>query len=142
MNNRAVRIITAGIIGCMLTMTSLNIYADDDRADKHSKSAEKVYLSINGGGYAATGQLDDVGYISEIYDATNGLPTSDANYIMAASDGYIWIGGYSGIIRYDGSVFERLDSSEGLTSGRCIYEDSLNRIWIGTNDNGVVAIDG
>ncbi len=142
MSNRAVRILTAGIIGCMLTITTVNIYAADVRADKHSKSAEKVHLSVNGGGYAATGQLDDVGYISDIYDATNGLPTSDANYIMAASDGYIWIGGYSGIIRYDGSVFERLDSSEGLTSGRCIYEDSLNRVWIGTNDNGVVAIDG
>ena len=54
-----------------------------------------------GGGFAATGQITDGGYISEIYDASNGLPTSDANYILCSSDGYIWIGGYSGIIRYD-----------------------------------------
>ncbi|MBR4575498.1 MAG: response regulator [Lachnospiraceae bacterium] len=94
-----------------------------------------------GGGYAATGQIGDVGYSETIYDATNGLPTSDANYIMASSDGHIWIGGYSGIIRYDGTSFERLDPSEGLTSGRVIFEDSLNRIWVGTNDNGAVVID-
>ena len=94
-----------------------------------------------GGGYAATGQIGDVGYSETIYDATNGLPTSDANYIMASSDGHIWIGGYSGIIRYDGTSFERLDPSEGLTSGRVIFEDSKNRVWVGTNDNGAVVVD-
>ncbi|MCR5468012.1 MAG: response regulator [Lachnospiraceae bacterium] len=95
-----------------------------------------------GGGYAATGQIDGLGYTSKLYDATNGLPTSDANYILGASDGYIWIGGYSGIIRYDGSSFERMDTSDGLTSGRALFEDSEGRIWVGTNDNGVVMLDG
>ena len=94
-----------------------------------------------GGGYAVTGQLEDVGYSSQIFDASNGLPTSDANYILASRDGYIWIGGYSGIIRYDGNVFERQDASGGLTSGRVMFEDSRGRIWVGTNDNGIVLID-
>ena len=94
-----------------------------------------------GGGYAATGQIGDVGFSATVYDATNGLPTSDANYVMASSDGHIWIGGYSGIIRYDGTVFERLEPSDGLTSGRVIFEDSLGRIWVGTNDNGAVVTD-
>ena len=65
--------------------------------------------SLTGGGYAASGQLDNAGYMAQLYDATNGLPTSDANCVLATSDGYIYIGGYSGILRYDGSVFERLD---------------------------------
>ena len=95
-----------------------------------------------GGGYAVTKQFSDVGYSSIIYDATNGLPTSDANYILGAKDGFVWIGGYSGIIRYDGNIFERLPTSNGLTSGRAFFEDSRHRIWVGTNDNGVVVIDG
>lgn len=95
-----------------------------------------------GGGYAVTGQLKGVGYAAKLYDADNGLPTSDANYVMSSSDGYIWIGGYSGIVKYDGRNFERLDSSDGLTSGRVILEDRKGRIWVGTNDNGVVVIDG
>ena len=94
-----------------------------------------------GGGFAVTGQLADAGYTAELYDATNGLPTSDANAVLAASDGYIWIGGYSGVIRYDGSTFERQDASGGLTSGRSLFEDSQGRIWVGTNDNGVVLLD-
>ncbi len=94
-----------------------------------------------GGAYAVSGRLDNVGYMAKLYDASNGLPTSDANYVLGSSDGYVYIGGYSGIIRYDGVSFERLDSSYGLTSGRVIFEDSLARIWVGTNDNGAVVID-
>ena len=99
-------------------------------------------VSETGGGYAVTGQISQTGYTCKIYDATNGLPTSDANYILCSSDGYIWICGYAGVIRYDGSVFERLPPTNGLTSGRVLFEDSRHRIWVGTNDNGVVVIDG
>ena len=95
-----------------------------------------------GGGYAVTRQLEGVGYAAYVYDATNGLPTSDAMYILGSTDGYIWIGGYSGVVRYDGTTFERLDTSKGLTSARAIFEDSHKRIWVGTNDNGVVLIEG
>ena len=95
-----------------------------------------------GGGYAVTGQTTGVGYTSVVYDASNGLPTSDAMFLMSAKDGHMWIGGYSGVIRYDGSVFERLDTTAGLTSSRAIFEDSTGRVWVGTNDNGVVVISG
>ncbi len=95
-----------------------------------------------GGGYAATGQLPGVGYTTELYDCTNGLPTSDAMFLLGAEDGHLWIGGYSGVLRYDGTAFERMDTSEGLTSARGMYGDREGRIWVGTNDNGVVVIDG
>ena len=95
-----------------------------------------------GGGYAITNQMETVMYMPVLYDALNGLPTSEANCILGASDGYIWIGGYSGIIRYDGTSFERLPASTGLTNGRGLFEDSQGRIWVATNDNGVVVIDG
>ncbi|MCR4922921.1 MAG: hypothetical protein K5931_02800, partial [Lachnospiraceae bacterium] len=50
----------------------------------------------NGGGYAASGQIKDVSFTAKIYDATNGLPTSDANCVLGAKNGYMWIGGYAG----------------------------------------------
>lgn len=107
-----------------------------------AKGEDKDNQVQMGGGYAATGQIPRLSYTSEIYDATNGMPTSDINCILGASDGYIWIGGYSGIIRYDGTAFEKLDTADGLTSGRGLFEDSKKRIWVATNDNGVVVIDG
>ena len=95
-----------------------------------------------GGGYAVTRQIQNVGYTGVVYNATNGLPTSDANFLLGSTDGYMWIGSYSGVIRYDGTNFDWLPTSTGITSCRAFYEDSTHRIWVGTNDNGVVVIDG
>ena len=118
--------------------------AEASQSQAVTSSAEETDGSEarTGGGYAASGQVANAGYTAQVYDASNGLPTSDANYLLCASDGYVWIGGYSGIIRYDGTTFTRLDTSEGLTSGRGLFEDSQGRIWVGTNDNGVVILDG
>ena len=107
-----------------------------------SAGAVNVEYSSYGGGYAATEQLSDVSYTTEVYDASNGLPTSDSMFLLSADDGRMWIGGYSGVICYDGSVFERQDTKGGMTSARCFFEDSSGRIWVGTNDNGVVVYDG
>ncbi len=76
-------------------------------------------------------------YSSILYDNSNGLPTSEANAIVQSSNGFIWIGGYSGLIRYDGNTFYRYDSSVGITSVVSLYVDSKDRLWIGTNENGV-----
>ncbi len=94
--------------------------------------------ALTGGGYAATGQLENTGYSCVLYNSTNGLPTSDANTVLATRDGYVWIGSYSGLIRYDGSTFERLDSSKGFANAKSLFEDSKGRLWVGTNDNGIV----
>ncbi len=127
--------------------TPRNVTPRDIEAGKKQATAEDTEVRStdnirNGGGFAVTGQLQGVGYAAEMYDATSGLPTSDANSILASKKGYIWIGSYGGIIRYDGRSFERLDATDGLTSGRDIFEDSRGRIWVGTNDNGVVMLDG
>ncbi|MBO4919399.1 MAG: SpoIIE family protein phosphatase [Erysipelotrichaceae bacterium] len=81
------------------------------------------------------------GYSAVLYNNTNGLPTSEANDIVETSDGFIWIGSYSGLIRYDGSTFERMDSTTGITSVKCLYVDSKDRLWIGTNSNGIAMLD-
>ncbi|MDE6626844.1 MAG: HD domain-containing protein [Lachnospiraceae bacterium] len=77
------------------------------------------------------------GYLPVLYDNSNGLPTSEANAIVQSEDGFIWIGGYSGLIRYDGNEFYRYDASLGITSVVSLYVDSRDRLWVGTNDNGV-----
>ncbi len=77
------------------------------------------------------------GFSAVLYDNTNGLPTSEANAIAETSEGFLWIGSYSGLIRYDGNKFERIDSTTGVTSVVSLYVDSKDRLWIGTNDNGV-----
>ena len=81
------------------------------------------------------------GYSAVLYNDKSGLPTSEANSIVQTEEGFIWIGSYSGLIRYDGNVFERVDSRSGIASVVTLFVDSKNRLWIGTNDSGVVMMD-
>ena len=86
-----------------------------------------------------TGQKE--GFSAVLYDNTKGLPTSEANAIAETSEGFIWIGSYGGLIRYDGSSFERIDSTTGIASVVSLYVDSRDRLWIGTNDSGAFVMD-
>ncbi|MBQ7681151.1 MAG: hypothetical protein IJT31_02920, partial [Oscillibacter sp.] len=78
------------------------------------------------------------GYASVLYDSTNGLPTSEANDIAQSPDGFIWIGSYGGLIRYDSNTFQRY---EGVTSVKCLFVDSRQRLWVGTNDHGLFLLE-
>ena len=80
------------------------------------------------------------GFSAVLYDNSNGLPTAEANDIVQTSEGFIWIGSYSGLVRYDGRTFERMDSTTGITSVVCLLVDSRDRLWIGTNDNGLAIV--
>ena len=100
-----IRILNAIIISATLLFSVF--YSSDTLISASAKEDSKTYET--GGGYAVTGQLGEAGYSCTLYNASNGLPTSDANCIYADKDGYIWIGSYSGIIRYDSNSFERLD---------------------------------
>lgn len=73
------------------------------------------------------------------YNETNGLPTGEANTVLQTQDGYVWIGSYGGLIRYDGTVFRNYSREGAIASSsiRSLFEDSRGRLWIGTNDRGV-----
>ena len=97
---------------------------------------------VSGGDYEdlAVDPVGGEGYSAVLYDNTNGLPTSEANALAETDEGFIWIGSYSGLIRYDGNTFERIDSTTGITSVVSLYVDSKDRLWIGTNDSGVAVM--
>lgn len=73
------------------------------------------------------------------YNETNGLPTGEANTVLQTRDGYVWVGSYGGLIRYDGTNFRNYSKEGAILSSsiRALFEDSKGRLWIGTNDRGV-----
>ncbi|MBQ9009128.1 MAG: HD domain-containing protein [Clostridia bacterium] len=81
------------------------------------------------------------GYSAVLYDNTSGLPTSEANAIAETEEGFIWIGGYAGLIRYDGNTFERIDPNQGVPNVVSLFVDSRDRLWIGTNDSGLAMLE-
>ncbi len=81
--------------------------------------------------------FSDENYTAIVYNNQNGLPTSEANDIAETSDGFIWIGSYSGLVRYDGNTFDRFDSTTGIGNVGSLHVDRRDRLWIGTNDCGI-----
>ncbi len=82
---------------------------------------------------------EELPYVETVFNERNGLPTGEANDVLQTADGYVWVGSYGGLIRYDGSEFRNF-STEGIlpsSSVRMLFEDSVGRLWIGTNDAGV-----
>lgn len=88
---------------------------------------------------SGTAAARETPYVETVFNERNGLPTGEANDVIQTAEGYVWIGSYGGLIRYDGSEFLNF-STEGIlpsSSVRMLYEDSAGRLWIGTNDAGV-----
>ncbi|MCR4674582.1 MAG: response regulator [Lachnospiraceae bacterium] len=76
-------------------------------------------------------------YVSVIYDSNDGLASSEMNAVTQTEDGYIWVGGNSGLYRYDGVSYEKIELADSISSVTCLYADEDDSLWIGTNDKGV-----
>ncbi|MDE6764233.1 MAG: hypothetical protein K2J73_11240, partial [Oscillospiraceae bacterium] len=88
---------------------------------------------------AVSVSAEEFPYVRTVFNERSGLPTGEANDVLQTFDGYVWVGSYGGLIRYDGSEFRNF-SAEGIlpsSSVRMLFEDSFGRLWIGTNDAGV-----
>ena len=126
--------ITALILTLICVFAALPAVFAEAALPKNASGTENRPVSVD-----PTGRTE--GFSAVLYNNTNGLPTSEANAIAQTSDGFIWIGSYGGLIRYDGNTFTRMDSTTGLSSIKCLFVDRKDRLWIGTNDNGVAVME-
>jgi diguanylate cyclase (GGDEF)-like protein len=75
-------------------------------------------------------------YSAEYYSAENGLPQSSVLAMTQTRDGFLWLGTYEGLARFDGQTFTVFDKgntpamdSNGIKS---LLEDREGRLWVGT----------
>ena len=78
----------------------------------------------------ASDQDYEASHSAVVYDIDSGMPFSEANALAQTPDGFIYIGCYGGLLRFDGRSFERYD---GITSVVDLFTDSLGRLWISAN---------
>ena len=81
-------------------------------------------------------------YLTRIYDSENGLEGTTANCICASSDGFLWLGGYTGLYRYDGNEFKKYTADGRALPVNDIVQDQNGILWIGTNGDGVYSLNG
>jgi len=79
-------------------------------------------------------ELDE--YAVERYTTANGLPQSSVLVMTQTRDGYLWLGTYEGIARFDGQAFTVFDKSNTpemeSNSIKALAEDREGWLWIGT----------
>lgn len=82
-------------------------------------------------------------YIIDSWDNQDGLPSNGLLYITQASDGYIWITSFNGLIRFDGARFTLFNTKNIPFLKNNIFEDLAEdrdgTLWIGTQGNGLVS---
>lgn len=83
-------------------------------------------------------------YVNQVWTAAEGLPGNTVTDLLQKSDGYLYIGTYDGLVRFDGVKFTILNkntvSDFRCVSARTIFEDTDGNLWVGSNDEGVAKI--
>jgi signal transduction histidine kinase/ligand-binding sensor domain-containing protein len=74
-------------------------------------------------------------YTFHTWEAQDGLPQSTVTAVIQTQDGYLWVGSYGGLARFDGVAFTTFDDNNTpeLRSSRvtCLYESEDRSLWIG-----------
>ena len=88
------------------------------------------------GGFArAADDARPPSYFPLSWKTDNGLPDNAVTAVVQTRDGYLWVGTYGGLVRFDGVRFTVFNSAStpGLQSDRVtsLYEDAQGVLWIG-----------
>ena len=84
-------------------------------------------------------------YVIRTWRTDDGLPQNAVTSVVQTKDGYLWIGTYSGLARFDGVHFKVFNSANtpALRSGRVtsLFEDPAGTLWIGSEIGELTAYD-
>ena len=80
-------------------------------------------------------------YFTRTWQVEQGLPQNKVTAVMQTRDGYLWLGTYNGLARFDGvrfTVFNDNNTPE-LRSSRItsLFETADGTLWIGTESGDV-----
>jgi signal transduction histidine kinase/ligand-binding sensor domain-containing protein len=97
-------------------------------------------LAVSGTLSAAS---DTSNYVVRTWDTAQGLPVDAVRAIAQSPDGYLWLGTFAGLARFDGSQFElfNIGNTPELSDNliNALYCDRRGQLWIG-HDSGLVSV--
>jgi ligand-binding sensor domain-containing protein len=75
------------------------------------------------------------GYSIRIWQTEDGLPQNLVSSAVQTRDGYLWLGTFSGLARFDGERFQVFDTANTpeIADSRItsLFEDAKGTLWIG-----------
>ncbi len=83
------------------------------------------------------------GFLVDVWDTGSGLPSSTVTAIAQTPDGYLWVGTYNGLARFDGARFVSFDPGNEPEIGQAriqgIFLDTRGTLWINTFHGGLTS---
>ena len=83
-------------------------------------------------------------YVYQSWNSFGGLTGATSTGVLQTKDGFINIGTYEGLVRFDGISFKTWrrgkDNDYKFASARVVLQDSSGNLWVGSNDEGVQMI--
>jgi signal transduction histidine kinase/ligand-binding sensor domain-containing protein len=81
-------------------------------------------------------------YVIQQWNVEDGLPQSTVRCITQTQDGYIWVGTWNGLARFDGirmTIFKSSNTPALISSNiMSLFTDRGGQLWIGTDQGGLV----
>jgi signal transduction histidine kinase/ligand-binding sensor domain-containing protein len=94
-------------------------------------------------GFFQTVLAAPVNYLVDDWDTENNLPSSTVTSIAQTPDGYLWVGTYNGLARFDGARFVTFDpvNTPALGQPRVqgLFLDANGTLWINTFRGGLTS---
>ena len=93
------------------------------------------------------GTPESPSFVISHWEMKDGLPLNKVRAIVQTRDGYLWVGTYNGLARFDGARFKVFDvaNTPGLRNNaiESLCEDRDGRLWVGDNLGGIsVLVNG
>ena len=105
------------------------------------KQALKLFICVL---FLSRFRADAGEYLIDAWNSENGLPDNFVTSIVQTPDGYLWVGTYNGLARFDGSRFVifRPENTPQLGHARIVklFLDAQGSLWINTYDGSLTSL--
>ena len=82
-------------------------------------------------------------YLHRTWQTEQGFADVQIDSLTQTRDGYLWLGTYTGLVRFDGVRFTAIAGPKRVLDSvwvRSVVEDAQVGLWIGTNDAGLIRL--
>jgi signal transduction histidine kinase/ligand-binding sensor domain-containing protein/CheY-like chemotaxis protein len=85
-------------------------------------------------------------FVAQAWHTRNGLPQNSVADVLQTRDGFVWVGTFGGLCRFDGTTWTVHDTAAQARLGNnrvlSLWEDHDGTLWVGNDRGGITRVRG